>query len=158
MASRRWRPWQATDTLRLKGGLAYTRAVFREGVFAGNDIPLVSRWTGSAGVSWNIVQKELVSRRRRARYFGPRRMDNDSANLQLLIPGATTVDLRIGGEYRNMFWSVSVQNLFDVHYYEYAISSLDFIHRAAGVWYLQRLSAARTDLFGEGGAEVLTGP
>ena len=40
-----------TDDLRLKGGLAYTRAVFREGLFAGNDVPLVSRWTGNGGVS-----------------------------------------------------------------------------------------------------------
>ena len=61
-----------------------------------------------------------------ARNFGPRRMDNDSANRQLLIPGATLVDLRIGGERQNFFWSYSVQNLFDVRYYEYAISAIDF--------------------------------
>jgi len=35
----------------LRGGVAYTRAVFREGLFAGNDVPLVSRYTASAGVS-----------------------------------------------------------------------------------------------------------
>ncbi len=116
---------QATDTLRLKAGGAYTRAQFVEGAFAGNDIPLVSRWTASAGLSWNIVQKELVFDAT-ARYFGQRRMDNDSANQQLLIPGATTVDLRLGGERQNIFWALSVQNIFDVRYYEYAISSIDF--------------------------------
>ncbi len=118
--------WQATDTLRLKGGIAYTRAVFREGPFAGNDIPLISRWTRSAGLSWNIVGKELVFDLA-ARNFGPRRMDNDSANRQVLIPGATLVDIRIGGEKNNLFWSYSIQNLFDVKYYEYAISAIDFI-------------------------------
>ena len=53
-ASRRWRPIALSDTFRFKGGFAYTRAVFREGLFAGNDVPLVSRWTGSVGVSWDI--------------------------------------------------------------------------------------------------------
>ena len=32
----------------LRGGMAYTRAVFREGPFAGNDVPLVSRYTARA--------------------------------------------------------------------------------------------------------------
>ena len=38
----------------------------------------------------------------------------------------TLVDLRLGGEKQNFFWSLSVQNVFDVHYYEYAISAIDF--------------------------------
>ena len=49
--------WRVSETLRFKGGLAYTRSKFREGPFAGNDVPLVSPWTGSAGVSWDIYQK-----------------------------------------------------------------------------------------------------
>jgi iron complex outermembrane receptor protein len=118
--------WNATEALRFKAGLAYTRSVFREGPFAGNDVPLVSRWTGSAGVSWDVYKKYFTFDAV-ARVFGPRRMDNDSANLQVEIPGQTLIDLRIGGEYQNVFWSLSVQNLFDVHYFEYAVSSVDFI-------------------------------
>src|SRR5213078_2468313 len=34
-----------SDSVSLRGGAAYTRAVFREGPFAGNDVPLVSRYT-----------------------------------------------------------------------------------------------------------------
>jgi iron complex outermembrane receptor protein len=114
--------WQVSNTVRLKGGLAYTRSVFREGPFAGNDVPLVSRWTGSAGVSWDIYNKYLVFDGV-ARMFGSRRMDNDSANVQPLIPGKTLVDARIGGEYQKFFWSLSVQNVFNVNYFEYAIAS-----------------------------------
>jgi iron complex outermembrane recepter protein len=114
--------WQVSNTVRLKGGLAYTRAVFREGPFAGNDVPLVSRWTGSAGVSWDIYKKYLVFDGV-ARMFGSRRMDNDSANEQPLVPGKTLVDARIGGEYEKFFWSLSVQNVFNVNYFEYAIAS-----------------------------------
>jgi iron complex outermembrane recepter protein len=114
--------WRVSKTLRLKGGLAYTRSVFRDGPFAGNDVPLVSRWSGSAGLAWDVYQKYLVFDAV-ARVFGPRRMDNDAANVQPLIPGKTIVDARIGGEYDKFFWSFAVQNVFDVHYFEYAVAS-----------------------------------
>jgi len=112
------------DAVRLFGTLTYTRAQFREGPFAGNDVPLVSRWWGSAGMSWDIYQK-LLTFDAVARYIGARRMDNDQANFQPLIPAHTIVDLRLGGEYRNLFWSVAVQNVFDVHYFDYAVASSD---------------------------------
>jgi iron complex outermembrane receptor protein len=118
--------WAATEALRFKAGLAYTRAVFREGPFAGHDVPLVSRWSGSVGVSADLYKKYLVFDAV-ARFFGPRRMDNDAANMQVLIPGQAIVDARIGGQYEKVFWSVSVQNIFDARYYEYAVSSLDFV-------------------------------
>jgi iron complex outermembrane recepter protein len=117
--------WQATEQVRFKASLAYTRSVFREGPFAGNDVPLVSPWTGSGGVSWDVFGKYLVFDGT-ARFFSDKRMDNDSANRQLLIPGHTLVDVRLGGQYQQFNWSVSVQNLFDKRYFEYAISSLDF--------------------------------
>jgi iron complex outermembrane recepter protein len=82
----------------------------------------VSRWTGNAGLSWQIVQK-LLALDVTARFFGPRRMDNDQLNIQPLIPGQATVDVKLGGEYERFFWSVSVLNLFDKHYFDYAIAS-----------------------------------
>ncbi|MGE3149625.1 MAG: TonB-dependent receptor [Pseudorhodoplanes sp.] len=114
--------WRLTEQFRLKGGVAYTRAVFREGMFAGNDVPLVSRWTGNVGFSWDIWDKYLTLDTV-VRYVGERRMDNDQVNLQPLIPANTTVDVRIGGAIDRLFWSVAVQNLFDVSYFDYAIAS-----------------------------------
>ncbi|MCC6889036.1 MAG: TonB-dependent receptor [Hyphomicrobiales bacterium] len=114
--------WAASPTLRFKGGLAYTRATFRAGPFAGHDVPLVSPWTASLGVSWDIYRKYLVLDAV-ARAFSSRRMDNDQANVQPLIPGQTVVDLRIGGEIERFTWSLSVQNVFNVLYFDYAIAS-----------------------------------
>jgi iron complex outermembrane receptor protein len=111
-----------SDTVRFKGGLSYTRATFREGMFAGNDIPLVSRWTGNIGAAWDIYQKYLMLDTV-VRYVGARRMDNDQANFQPLIPAHTTVDVRLAGEVQNFFWSISVQNLFNVLYFDYAVAS-----------------------------------
>jgi len=114
--------WQATDEVLFKVGLAYTRSVFREGLDAGNDVPLVSRWTGSVGVAWNVWRKYLIFDGV-VRYVGERRMDNDQHNIQPLIPAHTLVDVGIGGEIDRFYWSFKVQNLFNVYYFDYAIAS-----------------------------------
>jgi iron complex outermembrane receptor protein len=114
--------WQPTDELLFKAGLAYTRAVFREGIDAGNDIPLVSRWTGSIGVAWNVWQKFIVFDGV-VRYVGERRMDNDQHNIQPLIPAHTLADFGISGEIDRFYWSLKIQNLFNVLYFDYAIAS-----------------------------------
>src|SRR6202171_4900420 len=66
--------FRASDTVLLRGGFAYTRAIFREGAFAGNDVPLVSRYTTNAGVTWNIWQKFLVADAT-VRFWSSRRME-----------------------------------------------------------------------------------
>jgi iron complex outermembrane receptor protein len=113
---------RATDTVLLRGGMAYTRAVFREGPFAGADVPLVSRFTASAGVTWNIWQNYLVFDAT-IRGWSSRIMDNDQANLQARIPANATADLKLSGQYEHLFWSLSVNNLLNALYYDYAIAS-----------------------------------
>ena len=114
--------YQISNEVRLRGGAAYTRATFREGIYAGNDVPLVSRWSGNAGLSWDIVQKYLVLDLT-ARFFGQRRMDNDQINQQPMIPANATVDAKIGGQFDRFFWSAAVVNLLNAQYYDYAIAS-----------------------------------
>jgi iron complex outermembrane receptor protein len=118
--------YRASDTVLLRGSFAYTRAVFREGQFTGNDVPLVSRYTASAGVTWNAWQKYLVVDAT-VRYWSSRRMDNDQPNDQPLIPANATVDFKLSGEYEHLFWSLSVNNLFNALYYDYAIASASTI-------------------------------
>jgi iron complex outermembrane receptor protein len=113
---------RVSDSVLLRAGAAYTRAVFREGPFAGNDVPLVSRYTASGGVTLNIWQKYLVADAT-VRYWSSRRMDNDQANTQLPIPANATVDFKLGGEIDRFFWSVSVNNVFNALYYDYAVAS-----------------------------------
>jgi iron complex outermembrane receptor protein len=114
--------FRASDTVLLRGGFAYTRAIFREGAFAGNDVPLVSRYTANAGVTWNVWQKYLVVDAT-VRYWSSRRMDNDQRNTQALIPANATVDFKLSGEYDRYFWSLSVNNVLNALYYDYAIAS-----------------------------------
>jgi iron complex outermembrane receptor protein len=113
---------RVSDTVLLRGGIAYTRAVFREGEFEGKDVPLVSRYTASGGVTWNIWQNYLVLDAT-VRAWSERTMDNDQANTQRRIPADATVDLKLSGAYEHFFWSLSANNLFDAQYYDYAIAS-----------------------------------
>jgi iron complex outermembrane receptor protein len=111
-----------SDSVTLRGGAAYTRAVFREGAFAGMDVPLVSRYTASGGVSWNIWQKYLVADAT-VRAWSERFMDNDQANTQRRIPASATIDVKLSGEYGHFFWSLSANNLLNALYYDYAVAS-----------------------------------
>lgn len=113
---------RVTDSVLLRGGIAYTRAVFREGDFAGKDVPLVSHYTANGGVTWNIWQNYLVFDAT-IRAWSERFMDNDQANTQRRIPASATVDLKLSGAYDRFFWSAGVLNLFDAQYYDYAIAS-----------------------------------
>jgi iron complex outermembrane receptor protein len=113
---------RVSDSVLLRGGVAYTRAVFREGQFAGNDVPLVSRYTASGGVTWNIWKDYLVADAT-VRGWSERFMDNDQANTQKRIPADATIDFKLSGEYQHFFWSLSVNNLLNAMYYDYAIAS-----------------------------------
>jgi iron complex outermembrane receptor protein len=113
--------YRVNENLKLRGNLSRIDARFREGPFAGNTIPVVSKWSGSAGLSWNIIDKRLVFDFD-ARHFSRRFPDGneDNATAIFMIPSRTLLDARIGGEIDQFFWSVSVQNLLDEKTYDYA--------------------------------------
>jgi iron complex outermembrane receptor protein len=114
--------YRVHERLRLSFALAHTEAEFAGGPFKGNDVPLVSRWTGHAGISWDVVDRLLVLDAR-LRRVGDRRLDNDQANFQPQIPGHTAVDLRLGGERPPLTWSFSAHNLLDARYFDYGVAS-----------------------------------
>jgi iron complex outermembrane receptor protein len=113
---------RVSDSLLFRSGFAYTRAIFREGAFAGNDVPLVSRYTASAGVTWNVWQNYLVVDAT-VRGWSERRMDNDQRNRQPLIPADATIDFKLSGEVGHFFWSIGVNNVLNALYYDYAVAS-----------------------------------
>ena len=113
--------FRVTDNVRLKGTASYTRAVFRSGPFAGNEVPEVARWSGSAAVGWDIYGKYLTFDGV-VRYVGKRFADGDEANVGAsMIPAYAVADARLGGEVDRFFWSLAVQNVFDKKYYDYAL-------------------------------------
>ena len=113
---------RVSDSVLLRGGATYTRAVFREGQYAGNDVPLVSRYTVSGGVTWNIWKDFLVADAT-LRAWSERFKDNDQNNTEGRIPAGATIDLKLSGAYEHFFWSLSVNNALNALYYDYAIAS-----------------------------------
>ncbi|MBF0098470.1 MAG: TonB-dependent receptor [Magnetococcales bacterium] len=114
--------YQLSDTVRLKGQLTYTRAQFTEGTWQGHDVPLVSRWSGGAGLSWDLPEQKM-GLDLDLQQVGSRRFDNDQANFQPLIPEHTLLNLRVAGDLDWAGWSVAVENLLDRDYYDYGIAS-----------------------------------
>ena len=106
---------------RVTADYAYTRAVFREGSFVGNEVPMVARDTGSLSFLWTPDGKLILSAA--ARYTGEKRFDNDQTNTFQKIPAYTTVDLKLMGRSGGWKWQAGVYNLFDEKAFDYGIRS-----------------------------------
>jgi len=127
--------WQATQNLRLAAAYAYTDARFLEGVLAGSPfaigtglsvagkrVPLVPRHKLNASFTWDLPRQMLLSGALSAvsRQF----MDNDEPNtLGTDIPRYAVADLRLAKRYSWGRIAVAVNNVFDSHYYTYAVRS-----------------------------------
>jgi iron complex outermembrane receptor protein len=106
-----------TETLRLKGTVAYTDAVYRSGPYKGNEVPQVAAWTGNLGLSWDIWQK-WAQLDVDARAVGLRRLGDDQTNTQPEEPAYALIDLKVSGIYQSLHWSLAVRNLADAHYFD----------------------------------------
>ena len=139
---------RVSDSVLLRGGLAYIRAVFREGPFAGNDVPLVSRYTASGGVTWNIWQNYLVLDAT-VRAWSERFMDNDQANTQRRIPAGRHG--RFEAERRIRALLLVGQREQHAQCAVLRLRHGELVHAGP----LRGLSAARPNLHGEGRRDVL---
>lgn len=114
--------WQVSRAVHAAAGLSYTRAQFTSGPWNGNDVPLVSKWTGYGGLTWKLPGGRAVLDAD-VLYVGSRRFDNDQANVQPLIPAHTLVDVGVRGAIGMLRYSLAVQNLFDRKYFDYGVAS-----------------------------------
>jgi iron complex outermembrane receptor protein len=118
-----WRPWA---DLRLQASLAWTRAQFRDGPYAGNDVPLVAEWTGSLAAFWDFWRDPTFGTHTlgvNLDYVGESRLENDEANFQPEIPSYVLVDAKLGGEVGAFTYELAVNNVFDESYYAYGVAS-----------------------------------
>jgi iron complex outermembrane receptor protein len=135
--------WQAARTLRINAGYAYTDARFREGVLAGNlfaigtnmsiggrKVPLVPEHKLNAAIAWEASAKTRVSGA--LAYVSSQFMDNDEPNtLGTKIPSYTVVDLKATHDLGRVRVGLTINNLFDEKYYNYAVRSAFIADRYA---------------------------
>ena len=108
-------------TVGLDLGVAWTRATFREGMNAGNDLPLVSKWTGSAALRWDFRPAWTLTTTITA--VGPRRMENDDDARGPMIAGHGLVDMKVATRQGAWTFAGQLNNLTDATYYNYAVRS-----------------------------------
>ena len=113
--------WRVNREVHAAAGLTYTRAQFTSGPWNGNDVPLVSKWTGYGELTWKPLSGLMLDAD--VLYVGRRRFDNDQANVQPLIPAHTLVDIGVRGALGMLRYSLAVQNLFDRRYFDYGVAS-----------------------------------
>lgn len=125
--------WNITDSVQAKATYTYTDATFRDGVFSGKEIPLVSRDQASALVTWNTGSTGSYTAA--AKYVGDRRYGGDYANAQGMLAGYTTLDLQ--GVWNLKPWKITAKliNALDKKYSPFAGYSAASFFRPADTFY-----------------------
>ena len=166
MAARRWQAWRVSDRLRFKGGFAYTRAVFREGLFAGNDVPLVSHLDRQRRRVLGHLPQWLMFDGV-VRYVGEPADGQRPDQCPAADPGVLYGGRRPAGRRdRPVLLVVRGAELFDTSYFDYAVASPFPFGFDSAIGSLQCLPAAgprvpaqsRSDLPVGGGGRPATQP
>jgi iron complex outermembrane receptor protein len=110
--------WQILPSLSALLGYTYTQSTFREGIYSGNQVPLVPHNSASAKIAWDggaIGKYALVTT-----YVGDRYFSGDYANSLDKLAGYTTVDLTAAWDFKPWAISARLLNAFDKVYAPFA--------------------------------------
>ena len=110
--------WRIVPSLLARVSYTYAASTFRDGIYDGNQVPLVPKNKAALRLSWDgdsFGQYTAI-----ANYFGQRYYSGDYANALNMLPGYTTVDLMAAWNFKP--WSISARmlNVFDKVYSPYA--------------------------------------
>ena len=112
---------QVASDLKLDANFAITKAEFDDGVFDGNEVPLVPEQTANVTAFWDINSSMLLTTT--VNYVGDRRFDNDQLNTFAKIPSYTTADIKLTAQFSSWKLSGQVNNMFDEKYFENGVIS-----------------------------------
>ena len=110
------------DRVSLQGNYSYLRAMFTDGPFDGNNVPLVPKNKASLSGTWQpTAATDLIVA---INYVDSSYFDNDQSNsFGEKIPSYTTVDARLSHVYNGLRMTAEVNNIFNEEYFEYGVSS-----------------------------------
>lgn len=110
--------WRIAESLRTQVAYAYTDAQFRDGPYAGKDIPLVPRDKATVQLVWNAGAAGTYAAL--ANHVGNRRYSGDFANVRGMLPGYTTVDFQAAWQLKPWTITARILNAFDKRYSPFA--------------------------------------
>jgi iron complex outermembrane receptor protein len=106
--------WSITAGLKARFSYTYTDASFRDGTYAGKELPLVSRNKAAAQLTWQDAAVGSCSVV--ANYVGDRRYSGDFANTLGTLPGYLTVDLQASRDIKSWAVTAKLLNAFNRRY------------------------------------------
>ena len=109
------------EEVSVKGNLTLMRARFASGQFEDKDVPLVPNIVVSGSLSWKILKWLTLDTT--LTYEGERRLGNDEAGTFPVLSGFTLWDAKLGGQYKSLTWSATVNNLLDEDYQTFGTAS-----------------------------------
>ncbi|MFH0918044.1 MAG: TonB-dependent receptor, partial [Candidatus Omnitrophota bacterium] len=108
-------PWR----LKLSGNYTFDQAVFKEGAYKNNDIPMVPAHKFNLGLTHFFT--DFLSTAISLNYLSSRRFINDEANRWPSLKQSFTVDAKLAFEKSDYKISGGINNLFNEKYYEYGV-------------------------------------
>ena len=113
--------YQVVNTVAFRGSWQKIRALFVEGAYQGQHVPLVPNFNGQLGVEWKPAAHQTIDLS--ARFVGQQYQDGDFYNSLAPIPFFWTADLRYSSELtQRLNLVVAANNLLNKKYYDYANS------------------------------------
>ena len=111
-----------TDRLSLQGNYTLLRSKFRDGLYAGNTVPLVPEHTTALTAVWK--QSPATDLSITATYIDNKYFDNDQNNsFAKKIPSYKTVDAKLSHTYDDYRFSAGINNIFEEKAVDYGVSS-----------------------------------
>ncbi|HQJ16251.1 MAG TPA: TonB-dependent receptor [Candidatus Omnitrophota bacterium] len=107
-----------SKSLTLTANYAYTRGLFRGGVYDKKTIPMVPRNKGGIGLRWTFARAFTVNLT--GNYVGERFFINDQANALSRLNGFFTADMNLSYVYKNLTATFGINNVLNKKYAEYA--------------------------------------
>jgi len=118
-----------SDKLSLTNNFTFVKSKYTSGdqdtyatSFKDKDVPLVPQYSLDTSLEWKIT--DLITIIPTFKYQDDMRMESDDENFQdTKIPSYSIANMSIISKYNKFFYTLSVNNIFDEKYYNYAVSS-----------------------------------
>lgn len=123
------------ENLNLVNNFTFSKAKYTSGDqgsyatdFKGNDVPLVPQYSLDTSLEWVVSKftKVIPS----IKYQDDMRMESDDENFQnVKIPSYVIANLSFTSQFNKLFYTLSINNIFDKKFYNYAVSSSNTLGR-----------------------------
>jgi len=117
-----------SNTIKISNNFTFVKAKYTSGDqgtyatdFEDNEIPLVPPYSIDTSIEWKISNYSKITSS--IKYQDKMRMESDDENFQPKIPSYVIANLSIGSAFNQFFSSLSINNIFDETYYNYAVAS-----------------------------------